>query len=82
MLSGGAPGPHKIQGIGAGFIPENYDASVVDGVVQVTSQQAVEMARNLAIREGVFVGISSGASVCAAVELASRTENAGFSPWV
>ena len=79
ILSGGAPGPHKIQGIGAGFVPKNYDAEVVDEVVTVLSQQAIDTARELAVGEGIFVGISSGAAVHAALEIARRSENTGES---
>ncbi len=77
VLSGGNPGPHKIQGIGAGFVPKIYDASVVDGVIRVKDEDAGKIARRLAKEEGIHTGISAGAAVFAALGLAAKPENAG-----
>ncbi len=77
VLSGGQSGPHKIQGIGAGFVPKNYHAEVVDGVIRVTNEDAFAGSRLLAKHEGVLVGISSGAAFHAALELARKPENGG-----
>ena len=77
VLSGGAPGAHKIQGIGAGFVPKNYNPAVVDGILQVTNDDAIRTGRELAQKEGLLVGISSGAAVSAATRLALLPENEG-----
>ena len=77
VLSGGSPGPHKIQGIGAGFTPKTYDATVVDKIISVTNDDAIRTSRELAKTEGLLVGISSGAAVYAASQLAKLPENKG-----
>ena len=77
VLEGGKAGPHRIQGIGANFVPRNYDASVVDEIIAVTDDDAFRAARELAATEGLLAGISSGAALCAATRLAARPEMAG-----
>ena len=77
VLSGGAPGPHKIQGIGAGFVPAILDRKVIDEVITISNETALETARQAAREEGIPVGISSGAAIAAALEVGARPENAG-----
>jgi cysteine synthase A len=77
ILSGGQPGPHKIQGIGAGFVPDVLNTDIIDEIVTLTNEQAFETARKMAALEGILCGISSGAAVWAAMEMARRTENKG-----
>ncbi|MDA3881286.1 MAG: cysteine synthase A [Prolixibacteraceae bacterium] len=77
VLSGGSPGPHKIQGIGAGFVPDILNTTVYDGVEQVNEEQSIQTARELAVSEGIFVGISSGAAARAALNIAEKPENEG-----
>jgi len=77
VISGGQPGPHKIQGIGAGFIPKNLDVSLVDETITVTNDEAFAWSRRLAREEGIMAGISSGANICAAAKVAARPEYKG-----
>jgi cysteine synthase A len=77
VLSGGFAGPHRIQGIGAGFVPKVLNRAVIDEIIRVTNEDAIETARSLALAEGILAGISSGAAVWAALKIAARSESQG-----
>jgi cysteine synthase A len=77
VLSGGEPGPHKIQGIGAGFVPQVLNVDAIDEIIQVSNDDAMETARQLAAKEGILAGVSSGAAMWAAMQLSQRVENQG-----
>jgi cysteine synthase A len=77
VLNGGQSGPHKIQGIGAGFVPKTYDAAVIDEVFDVDNDDAIRTGREVAQQEGLLVGISAGAALYAAIQVAKRPENKG-----
>ncbi len=77
VLSGGMPGPHRIQGIGAGFVPDVLEVSLIDEIIKVSNEDAIDTSRRLAMEEGIMVGLSSGAACFAAIELAKREENTG-----
>jgi cysteine synthase A len=77
VISGGKPGPHKIQGLGDGFIPKNLDTSLVDETILISNEESFQWSRRLAKEEGIVAGISSGANVCAAAKIAARPEYKG-----